>query len=173
MNDKFRDIKDQATDKMNNVKEGVNSATERIMQIPGEAALAATNTAKDISNTVSAATTEKVRQWVEDFNTAVPAMKALGFAVKKFSFNIGVIPEMNATLIGSVEALNPQKFQELREHTTNKALQALLGALLTTTVLKQQLTAVGLRAVEVEIKLGLPPLIKVNLLTDTGIKLSA
>ncbi len=173
MNDKFRDMKDQASDKMKDVKDGVNSATERLRQMPGEAASAVTNTARDISSTVSAATTDKIRQWVEDFNAAVPAMKALGFAVKNFSFTVGVIPEMNATLIGSVDALNPQKFQELREHTTNKALQALMGALLTTTRLKQQLTAVGLRAVEVEIKLGLPPLIKVNLLTDTGNKPAA
>ena len=167
--DKLKDIREgvsaAANDKMRDIKDGVSATTDKIKQMPGSAANAATDKIKDISSNVSTATSEKIHEWVDEFNAAVPSMKALGFSVKSFSIGIGLIPEINATLVGAVEALNSQKLEEMLERTTNRALGALLKSLQTAAKFKNQLTAIGIKGIEIDIKLGLPPTVTINLLT--------
>jgi len=194
MDNKFKDIKGQAADKLKGIKDGVSATTDRIKQMPVDASMAATNkfngikdgvsttadkikqmpgnatTAasdklRDFSTNVSTATSEKIHEWVDEFNKAVPYMKALGFSVKTFSIGVGLIPELNATLVGAVDALDSNKLEEMSQRTNNRALNVLLGGLQTAAKFKDQLTAIGVKGIEIDIKLGLPPTITVNLLT--------
>ena len=94
----------------------------------------------------------------------VPTMKALGFSVRNFSIGVGLIPEMQATLVGSVNSLDTVKITEWRERTSNKLLGMILGGLLTAANFKNELTSFGIKGMEINIKLGMPPLISINLL---------
>jgi hypothetical protein len=167
--DKFKQMPGNAsaaaTDKMNNIKDGVSTTADKIKQMPGNAATAASDKLKDISTNVSTATSEKIHEWVDEFNRAVPYMRALGFSVKSFSIGVGLIPELNATLVGAVDALDSNKIEEMSQRTNNRALNVLLGGLQTAAKFKNQLTAIGVKGIEIDIKLGLPPTITVNLLT--------
>jgi hypothetical protein len=154
-----------AADKLKNIKEGVSTTADMLKQMPGNATTAATDKLKDISSNVSAATSEKIHEWVDEFNRAVPSMKALGFSVKSFSIGVGLIPELNATLVGAVQALDSNKLEEMVQRSTNRALNVLLGGLQTAAKFKDQLTTIGVKGIEIDIKLGLPPTITVNLLT--------
>ena len=49
MDDKPKSIKDQAADKLKDLKEGVSATADKIKQMPGNAANAATDKIKDIS----------------------------------------------------------------------------------------------------------------------------
>ena len=152
------------SDKMKNIKEGISGAAEKLKHMPGDAASAAGGKLKDISNTVSAATSEKLRQWVREFNEAVPTMKALGFSVRNFSVGVGLVPELDATLVGSVNSLDIEKISEWKQRSHNKLLSMILGGLITAAELKNELTGFGIKGIEIRIKLGLPPLVSVNLL---------
>ena len=165
MDDKPKSIREQAADKLKNIQSGVSATTDKIKQMPGNATAAATDKIKDISTNVSTATSEKIHDWVQEFNAAVPYMKALGFSVKSFSIGVGLIPELNATLVGAVDALDSNKLEEMSQRTNNRALNVLLGGLQTAAKFKDQLTAIGVKGIEIDIKLGLPPTITVNLLT--------
>src|SRR5258706_2231910 len=103
MDNKFKDIREQAADRLKSIKDGVSATTDKIKQMPGNATTAASDKLKDISTNVSTATSEKIHEWVDEFNKAVPYMKALGFTVKTFSIGVGLIPELNATLVGAVD----------------------------------------------------------------------
>ncbi len=130
-------------------------------------AAATTEKIKKVSSDASMAVSGKVQELVRDFNAAIPTMKALGFSVSSFTIGVGLIPEIDATLKGSVKALNLDEIQKMIDsHADNKSLKAILEALHTAANFKEQLTEMGIKGVEIDIKLGLPPLVSVNLLTD-------
>jgi hypothetical protein len=133
------------------IAKGATSAVEKI---------------KDFSEDVSDAASRKIRGLVREFNAAIPAMKALGFSVSAFSVEVGIAPDIGATLKGSVRALNPRKIRKLiGKYSDNVPLSALLKALLIAAELKDELSDMGIKGVEIDIELGLPPLINVDLLT--------
>ena len=105
---------------------------------------------------------------LREFNETIPTIKALGLSVSHISFGMGIVPEIGATLIGSVEALDQQKIKELIEHhQENKLLIAILEALRTASNFKDQLSELGVRGIKADVKLGIPPKIEVGLLSKT------
>jgi hypothetical protein len=120
---------------------------------------------KDFSADVSTTAINRVGRFVREFNDAIPALKSLGFSVTRFTVEVGMMPEIGATLAGSVRALNPGKIRELlQKRSGNKPLAALLHALLISANFKDQLKAMGIRAIELNIALGLPTSVTVDLL---------
>ncbi len=139
---------------------------QKIVHNIEDQASAASNKVRKMSSDAGVAITGKVEQLVHDFNAAIPAMKTLGFSVKSFTIGVGLLPELDATLEGDVDALDPTKIQGLIDaHADNKALVAILEGLQTAAKFKEQLTAMGIKGVEMDIKLGFPPLVTIDLLT--------
>lgn len=117
------------------------------------------------ANTVMDAGVEKVHGVIREFNETMPTIKALGLSVRNVSFGMGLVPEVSATLMGSVDALEQEKIDDLlKKHQDNKTTTFILEALKTASNLKDQLGDLGMRGVKVDVKLGLPPKIEVGLL---------
>jgi hypothetical protein len=107
----------------------------------------------------------KVHEVIREFNETMPTIKALGLSVRNVSFGMGLVPEVSATLMGSVDALEQEKIDALlKKHQDNKTTVFILEALKTASNLKDQLGDLGLHGVKVGVKLGLPPKIEVGLL---------
>lgn len=112
---------------------------------------------------------DKVHSVIREFNETMPTIKALGLSVRHIAFGMGLVPEVSATLIGSIEALEQDKIDELaKKHQDNKTTTLILEALKTASNLKDQLGDLGLRGVQVDVKLGLPPKIEVGLLPSVA-----
>jgi len=103
-----------------------------------------------------------VEKMLDDFNQAVPVIKGLGFSIKDIKVE-GMPPKVNATLTGSVEAMDSEKIQELIDAKSDKKfLVTLLKGLLAASNIKEQLSALVFKGVEAKIKLGVPPGISVK-----------
>jgi hypothetical protein len=93
----------------------------------------------------------------------LPTFRALGFTVKDFRMGMGLIPELNAKLIASVDTINVARIDELiAHHEEQKLLVALLKALQAAYHVKEQLGETTFKSVEMDITLGLPPRISVG-----------
>jgi len=111
---------------------------------------------------------EKAQEIMRDFNDTIPTIRALGLSVRNISFGMGIVPEIAATLIGSVEALDREKIDELLQlHQKNRTAVFVLEALKTTSNLKDQLSQFGIRGIKVDLKLGVPPKVEVSLLSQS------
>ena len=118
---------------------------------------------KDASASVAGAGMEKVNQLLDDFNKSVPAIKALGLSVENFRMDMGTIPEINARITGSVDAIDSEKLQKVAdENQDNKILVSLMKGLQAAANAKGKLGELGFKGVEADIKLGLPPKISVG-----------
>ena len=115
---------------------------------------------------VAGAALQKGQDLMRELNDTIPTLKALGFSVSNVRFGMGIVPEIGATLTGSVDTLDPQKLKELIErHRENKTVATILEALRTAANLKDELSAVGFKGVKTDVKVGLPPKAEVTLLT--------
>jgi len=78
---------------------------------------------------------------------------------------MGIIPEIGATLTGSVETLDAEKIKKLIEkHQDNKILISILEALRTASNFKELLGELPFKGVQVNVDLSLPPKIAVSFL---------
>jgi hypothetical protein len=99
---------------------------------------------------------KKMDRMLDDFNRALPAMKALGLSVSKLDLKMGWIPSISATLRGSFKDMDAAKIKHLRESQAgNKVLAAMLRALETAANVKTLLQAVVIEGIEVRVRLGL------------------
>ncbi len=105
---------------------------------------------------------EKISQSLDEFNKAIPAIKALGFAVTDLKVGMGAIPEVSAKLTGSVDSIEEEKIEELiGSNQENKFLVTVLKGLQTASNVQHKLGDLGFKGVEAEVKLA-PPGIKVG-----------
>ena len=105
----------------------------------------------------------KVNEMLDDFNQAVPTLQALGFSIKDVRADVGVPPQIKAKLTGSVEAIDAKKIQGLIDANSDKKfLVTVLKGLQAASHVKEQLSGLGFKGVEAEIKLGIPPSVSVN-----------
>ncbi len=80
---------------------------------------------KAASDHVKDVSFDQVNQLLDDFNKTVPTIKSLGLSMKKFHMGMGVIPEIEITLSGSVNAIDIKKIQELIQNNPDKKIKAL------------------------------------------------
>ncbi len=105
----------------------------------------------------------KIDKLIDEFNEAVPDIKALGFSVHNFRLDIGALPEINAKITGSIESMDPVKIHSMVENRQDKkVLVSILKGLETASHAKDRLGALGFKGVEADIKLGLPPKISID-----------
>jgi len=106
---------------------------------------------------------EAAGKYLDEFNEAVPTMRALGLTVRDLHVAMGLLPEIGAKLIGSVDTINVAKINELIDkEKEKKTLVAVLKTLQAAYNVKDQLGDLGLKGVEIDMTLGLPPKIQVG-----------
>ena len=114
---------------------------------------------------LTGAAAESVSGYLDEFNQALPTIHALGFTVRNFSVGMGILPEIGATLVASVDDIDAGKLKELAEtHKEKRVLSALVKALQAAYNVKQQVPDLPFKGLEVDMKLGLPPHIGVQFL---------
>jgi hypothetical protein len=102
-------------------------------------------------------------KFLDEFHEALPTMRALGFTLKDFHIGMGLVPELSAKLIASVDAINVAKIDELiAQHKEQKLLAGLLKALQAAYRVREQLGEAAFKSVVMDITLGLPPHISVG-----------
>ena len=117
---------------------------------------------KEKAGEVAGAALETANQAMHDFNDAVPKLKALGLSIHNLRVSVGAIPDVGATLTGSVAAIDPGKIKELIDaHQKNKVLVMILEGLRTASAFKEPLGDVGFTGVDVDVQL-IPPKISVK-----------
>jgi len=116
---------------------------------------------------LTGAATESANKLLEHFNDAIPTLKGLGLTVSNVHLGMGILPEIQATLTGSIEAVDPAKIQELIDSNKEKErdfLTLVLRSLQAASRMKDQISAAGFKGVKVDLKLGLPPHVSVGFL---------
>lgn len=109
---------------------------------------------------------KKMEKMVDDFNAALPTMKALGLSVVDLDLNIGWLPSISATLRGAFAEMDVVRIRHLREGSgDNKVQIAILRALETAANVRNLVKAVPIDGVEVQVRLGLNFAVDVKLLT--------
>lgn len=113
---------------------------------------------------ISAAAQEQFNAILEEYQKVLPLAESLGLSVGSFKLEMGLVPEIRTTLIGSVERINKESVQKLiADHPSNKLLGAILNALLITKDLQQKLNIKSLKGIAVDVKLGIAPNVSVHL----------
>jgi hypothetical protein len=119
------------------------------------------NRARDLTNSAS----ETVNRMLDDFNAALPVMQALGFSVEDIQVSMGLLPEVSAKLIAATDKINVKMLDEMiKAKSEQKTLVAVLKALQTAYNVRDQLGDLGLKGVEVDLTLGLPPKVSIGFL---------
>jgi hypothetical protein len=123
---------------------------------------------------MTSAAADTAGKFLDEFNEALPTMRALGFTIRDFRMSMGLVPEVGAKLIASVETVNVAKIDELIAHHQDKRLLvALLKALQAAYHIREQLGETSFRSVEVDVTLGLPPHISVGFGNATAVPATA
>lgn len=102
-------------------------------------------------------------KFLDEFNDALPTMRALGFTIKDFRMSMGLPPDINAKLIASLDTVNVSRINELiAQHKDQQLLIAILKALQAAYHVKEQLGDSSFKSVEMDITLGLSPRVSVG-----------
>jgi hypothetical protein len=104
-----------------------------------------------------------VSKLLDEFNEALPTMRALGFTVTSFRLNMALPPELLLTLVASANTVKVERIKELiQKNSEKKLLVTILKALEAAFHVKEQLGDATFAAVHMDITLGLSPKIAVN-----------
>jgi hypothetical protein len=116
---------------------------------------------------------KKMEKMLDDFNSALPTMKALGLSVTDLDLKIGWLPSVAATLRGSFRDMDAKKIQHLREGSANnKVLLTILRALETAANVRNLVRSIAVEGVEVYVRLGLNFAVDVKFISQTTIAAS-
>ena len=118
---------------------------------------------------ITGAATEAATNLVDEFNEALPTIRALGFTVKDLRVGMGLVPEIGAKLIASADTIDVKKIKELIEkHPENKTLIGALKGLELAYNVRQEVGELPLKGVEIDVTLGLPPHVGVAFVGSTS-----
>ncbi|HEY1767191.1 MAG TPA: hypothetical protein VGG26_06025 [Terracidiphilus sp.] len=116
------------------------------------------NNVLDRTRRLTDTTSEAVSKFLDEFNAALPTMKALGFTVQDIQVSMGLLPEIHAKLIAAAGNIDVKTLDELiQKMSAQKTLVAVLKGLQTAYNVRDQLGDLGLSAVVIDVKLGIPP----------------
>lgn len=114
---------------------------------------------QELTNSAS----DAVSKLLDEFNAALPIMKALGFSVEDLQVGMGLLPEVNAKLIAAADKVDVKAIDGIiQKKSEQKTLVAVLKALQTAYNVRDQLGDLGLKGVEVDLKLGIPPKVSIG-----------
>ena len=107
---------------------------------------------------------DKVNELVDDYRCAVESLERYGFEVTRFHVGLGVLPEIDTTVRGSIADLDEAEVSELIEKNEDrKILVAMLNALLMAREVQLRAGLADFGKVALDVKLGLPPSVAFSL----------
>ncbi len=119
---------------------------------------------------LAGAASDTAGKLVEDFNAALPTMRALGFTVEDIQVAMGLLPEVNAKLVADAANIDVKALDEMiAKRSDQKTLVAVLKALQTAYSLRDQFGDFGLKGVVIDLTLGLPPKVGIGFVRTVGI----
>ncbi len=122
----------------------------------------ATATDKVINLTLESS--QEITEAIKEYKEAVESLKAFGLTVGKIHVAASPLPEISTTIKGSFNDLDEKRLSELLEAKKDqKLLTAILSALLMVTKLREVVDLAGLRNIVIQISLGIPPRIIVDI----------
>ncbi|NET89204.1 MAG: hypothetical protein F6K45_14110 [Kamptonema sp. SIO1D9] len=108
---------------------------------------------------------EQFNAVLEEYQKVLPIAEDLGLSVGSFKLEMGVIPEIRTTLVGSLDRINEETVKEITAaNKANKLLGVIFNALLLAKNLQERLKLSVLKGVTVDVKLGVTPNVSVNLM---------
>lgn len=114
------------------------------------------------------ASTDVLGKVLDELNSAIPVIHALGFNVTGLHLEAGIPPAITAKLVGAVENVNVAKIKDLaQKNTEDKVIVVLLKTLESAYNFKDQLKDLHFKGVEVDLTLGLSPKVNVGFLDST------
>jgi len=120
----------------------------------------------DKAKDVASGAVDAAGKLVDEFNQALPTMRALGFTVKDLRIGSGLTPEIGATLVASTDTIDVAKIKTLMDqHADNKILVNALKTLELAFHVRQQIGNIPFKGIELDVTLGLPPHIGVAFLS--------
>jgi hypothetical protein len=125
--------------------------------------------AQGLAAAATATVTATAGKMLDEFNEAMPTMRALGFTVRDVHVGMGFLPEVGAKLVASAEDIDEKKLAELIEkHAEKKLLVAALRGLYAAYNIKRELPDVPLTGVQLDLTLGLPPRVSVSFINNSA-----
>lgn len=113
---------------------------------------------RDRAQGLAGSASEAFSNALDEFNAALPTLRALGFNVEAIEVKMGLLPEISARLTAAVADVDVKALDSLiKKKSEEKTLVALLKALQTAYNVRDQLGDLGLRGVEIDLTLGIPP----------------
>jgi hypothetical protein len=105
----------------------------------------------------------KVKDWLVEFKKATTVLETFGLTVSKFSIGMGALPEIHASLVGSIENIREDRLRAMiDEHKSDELLVSLLKALSWTRWGWEHME-VKLTGVTLHVTLGIPPKISAEI----------
>jgi len=139
--------------KLNNPVQSVKDNAQKVSEQIQEQATEMATAAQEQFNAV-----------LDEYKNILPVAESLGLSVGSFEVKMGVLPEIQTSLVGLLERINQESVQKLiAENPDNKLLVLVLNALLITKELQQRLNISNLKGIVVDIRLGIPPKVSVHL----------
>lgn len=139
--------------KLNNPVQSVKDNAQKVSEQIQEQATEMATAAQEQFNAV-----------LDEYKNILPVAESLGLSVGSFEVKMGVLPEIQTSLVGLLERINQESIQKLiAENPDNKLLVLVLNALLITKELQQRLNISNLKGIVVDIRLGIPPKVSVHL----------
>ena len=116
---------------------------------------------------LASAASDTANKALDEFNEALPTMRALGFTIYDLRVGMGLVPEIGAKLFAPTDTIDVQKINELIEKNPDKKLlvTALKGLEAAFNV-KQRIGDLPFKGVELDFTLGLPPHISVQFVSS-------
>lgn len=123
--------------------------------------------ARDMAGAAASTATVTAKKMLDEFNEALPTMRALGFSVKDLHVSMGLLPEVGAKLVATTDSIDEKKLQELIEkHAEKKLLVTALKGLYAAFNIKRAIPDVPLKGVQLDLTLGLSPRVSVSFIND-------
>jgi predicted regulator of amino acid metabolism with ACT domain len=126
--------------------------------------------ARELTNSAS----ELVIKLLDEFNAALPTMKALGFSVEDLQVGMGLLPEVHAKLVAAADKVDVKAIDGMIEKKSEqKTLVAVLKALQTAYNVRDQLGDLGLKVIEIGLTLGIPPKVSIGFRKNQAVTAAA
>ncbi|MGE5658250.1 MAG: hypothetical protein ACM37W_16730 [Actinomycetota bacterium] len=120
-----------------------------------------TDQVQEKASAATSAAQEKIESIIDEFNELLPLAEELGFKLSRFNIEAGLLPQIQASLVASIDNVKIEAIERLiKQHENNKFLVAVFNAVLMAKKIHQRLGGAYISILKdliVDIKLGVPP----------------
>lgn len=123
--------------------------------------------AKGMVESAATSATTTATKMLDEFNEALPTMRALGFVVKDLHVGMGLLPEVGAKLVATTDSIDEKKLKELIDkNAEKKLLVTALKGLYAAYNIKREIPDIPLKGVQLDLTMTLPPRVSVSFVNE-------